>query len=110
MSSPAGRKTRRGNDAAGAARNCGALLRTRLPDASMKWQNHPNLQKRPAAPAKNRGRVQRAIRRAFAASGAEVLSSSAIYDWAHVRRRLGRRKSMPFWAARPAEVWGPTCT
>jgi hypothetical protein len=25
-----------------------------------------------------------------------VLTSSAIYDWTHVRRRLGRRKSMPF--------------
>ncbi len=55
-----------------------------------------NLRKRPRAPAKGRGRVQRAIRRAFVASGAEALSSSAIYDWAHVRRRLGRRKSMPF--------------
>ncbi len=30
------------------------------------------------------------------ASSADVLTSSAIYDWAHVRRRLGRRKSMPF--------------
>jgi hypothetical protein len=26
----------------------------------------------------------------------EVLTSSAIYDWAHARRRLRRRKSMPF--------------
>jgi hypothetical protein len=39
---------------------------------------------------------RRAIRRIFAASGTEALTSSAIYDWAHIRRRLGRRKSMPF--------------
>ena len=62
----------------------------------MKWAHHPNLRKRPRTPAKGRGSVQRAIRRAFAASGTETLTSSAIYDWAHIRRRLGRRKSMPF--------------
>src|SRR5262249_19087950 len=62
----------------------------------MKWAHHPNLRKRPRTPAKGRGSVQRAIRRAFAASGTEALTSSAIYDWAHIRRRLGRRKSMPF--------------
>jgi hypothetical protein len=55
-----------------------------------------NLRKRPRAPAKDRGRVQRAIKRAFRAHGADVLTSSAICDWTHVRRRLGRRKSMPF--------------
>jgi hypothetical protein len=55
-----------------------------------------DLRKRPRAPSKGRGPVQRAIRRAFAASGADALTSSAIYDWAHVRRRLGRCKSMPF--------------
>jgi hypothetical protein len=62
----------------------------------MKWAHHPNLRKRPRTPAKGRGSVQRAIKRAFAASGTEALTSSAIYDWAHIRRRLGRRKSMPF--------------
>ena len=55
----------------------------------MKWAHHPNLRKRPRTPAKGRGSVQRAIRRAFAASGTEALTSSAIYDWAHIRRRLG---------------------
>jgi len=64
--------------------------------ASMKWAEHPNLRKRPRAPSKGRGPVQRAIRRAFAPSGTEALTSSAIYDWAHIRRRRGRRKSMPF--------------
>jgi hypothetical protein len=58
----------------------------------MKWPRHPNLRKRPHAPSKGRGPIQVRIRRAFAASGADVLTSSAIYDWAHVRRRL-RRKS-----------------
>jgi len=65
-------------------------------DALMKWKDHPNLRKRPPAPSKGRGAVQVRIRRAFMASGAEVLSSSAIYDWTHARRRRGRHKSMPF--------------
>ena len=62
----------------------------------MKWAHHPNLRKRPRTPAKGRGSVQRAIKRAFAATSASALTSTQIYDWAHVRRRLGRRKSMPF--------------
>jgi hypothetical protein len=62
----------------------------------MKWEGYPNLRKKPPAPAKNRGRVQRAIKRAFIASGAEVLSSAQIYSWTHPRLRLGRRKTMPF--------------
>jgi len=28
--------------------------------------------------------------------GAEVLNSTEIYNWAHGRRRFGRRKSLPF--------------
>jgi hypothetical protein len=60
------------------------------------WPRSPNLRKRPPKPALGNGRVQRAVLRAFVASGAEVLSSSAIYDWTHSRRRRGRRKSMPF--------------
>lgn len=62
----------------------------------MKWAHHPNLRKRPRTPAKGRGSVQRAIKRAFAATSASALTSTQIYDWAHVRRRLGHRKSMPF--------------
>jgi hypothetical protein len=62
----------------------------------MKWDCHPNLRKRPRTPAKGRGAVQRAIKRAFAATSSSALTSTQIYDWAHVRRRLGRRKSMPF--------------
>jgi hypothetical protein len=40
--------------------------------------------------------VQVRIRRAFIASGAEVLSSTQIYDWTHSRRRQSRRKKLPF--------------
>jgi hypothetical protein len=71
----------------------------------MKWNGYPNLRKRPPAPAKGRGPVQRAIRRAFAASGTEALSSSAIYEWTHVRRRLGRCKSMLRWRNESARLW-----
>src|SRR6478752_6824741 len=68
--------------------------RSRGPD--MKWDGYPNLRRRPPTPAKARGSIQRAIKRAFAATSASALTSTQIYDWAHVRRRLDRRKSMPF--------------
>ena len=61
----------------------------------MKWAGHRNLRRRPPAPSKGRGPVQVRIRRAFTASGAEALTSTQIYDWAHVRRRLGRCKTLP---------------
>jgi hypothetical protein len=66
----------------------------------MKWAHHPNLRKRPRTPAKGRGSVQRAIKRAFAATSASALTSTQIYDWAHVRRRLDRRP-------RPVMKWNP---
>jgi hypothetical protein len=62
----------------------------------MKWKSFRNLRQRPLTPAKGRGRVQRAIRRAFIASGAEVLSSTQVYRWTHPRLRLGRCKTLPF--------------
>ena len=62
---------------------------------AMKWEHSPNLRRRPPTPSKNRGPVQVRIRRAFLASDAEVLSSSAIYDWTHPRRRCGRSKTLP---------------
>src|SRR5262249_50270962 len=61
----------------------------------MKWEHYPNLRRRPPTPSKNRGPVQVRIRRAFLATGAEVLSSSAIYDCTHPRRRCGRSKTLP---------------
>jgi hypothetical protein len=69
------------------------------PALKMKREDFRKLRRRPPArppaPAKNRGRVQLAIRRAFVASGAEILPSDVIYDWAYVRRRLGRCKTLP---------------
>jgi hypothetical protein len=61
----------------------------------MRKESLRNLRRRPLTPAKGRGRVQVRIRRAFIASAAETLTSSEIYNWAHVRRRLGRRKTLP---------------
>jgi hypothetical protein len=43
--------------------------------------------RRVAVAIAGRGPVQRAIRRAFAASDTAVLTSSSIYDWTYVRRR-----------------------
>jgi hypothetical protein len=60
----------------------------------MGWDRFPNLRRRPPAPAKGRGPVQVRIRRAFIASGAEVLSSTQIYDWTHPRRRQ-HSKTLP---------------
>jgi hypothetical protein len=63
--------------------------------------NLRNLRRRPAAPSKGRGPVQVRIRRAFIASGADVLSGSEIYDWTHARRRVERKRL-------PAGVYGRT--
>jgi len=62
----------------------------------MKWPHHPNLRKQPPTPSKGRGPVQVRIKRAFIASGAEVLSSTQIYDWTHSRRRQMHRKKLPY--------------
>jgi hypothetical protein len=43
--------------------------------------------KRPHAPAKGSGRLQRAIVRAFIATGADELSTVEINDWCFARRR-----------------------
>jgi hypothetical protein len=50
------------------------------PEPPVKWAHHPNLRKRPRTPAKGRGSVQRAIKRAFAATSASALTSTQIYD------------------------------
>jgi uncharacterized protein (DUF2336 family) len=50
--------------------------------------NLHNLQKRPVKHAKDNGRVQRAIRRAFAMLDAKVLSTTEIYDLDNAVRRL----------------------
>src|SRR5262249_31565996 len=75
-----------------------------------KWLHHPNLRKRPDAPSKGRGPVQRAIRRAFMARGAAVLNSTDIYDWAHRGRRFGRLNAMPVGVyLRPRRPLGARC-
>src|SRR5262249_11779831 len=95
-----------------AAREAVPWFGNKVRHAMTKWPHHPNLRKKPHAPSKGRGPVQRAIRRVFMASGAGVLTSTEIYDWAHGRRRFGRRKSWPCGAcARPGqprgELWEP---
>ena len=56
------------------------------PTPLTRWESYPNLQRRPHAPAKGRGRLQVQIYRAFAVGGNE-LTSSQVYDWAYPRRR-----------------------
>jgi hypothetical protein len=56
-----------------------------------------NLLRRPPAPAKDRGCLQRQIRRAFLVHG-PVVSSSAIYDWAFARRPQQRRSQLHRWS------------
>jgi hypothetical protein len=51
----------------------------------MKWQHHPNLRRRPHAPNKGRGRLQRQLRRAF--YGGTELTTSQVLDWTNVRNR-----------------------
>jgi hypothetical protein len=66
-------------------RNASLLWRPGAAPPRSGWQKHPNLRRRPAAPARGRGRLQRQVARAFI--GGEVLSASAIYNWTHARRR-----------------------
>src|SRR5262249_17186320 len=57
----------------------------------MKYQageRYPNLAKRPAAPARGRGRLQVQLRRAVIAAGSGPISSSVFYDFCYVRKRL----------------------
>jgi hypothetical protein len=50
-----------------------------------RWENYPNLLRRPRAPNAGRGRLQVQIRRAFAVR--QVLTSSEIYDSCYAKRR-----------------------
>jgi hypothetical protein len=60
-----------------------------LREVSPGWIAHPNLQRRPHAPAAGHGRLQVQIRRAFL--GRPLLSTSEVYDWAYARHRAYRR-------------------
>jgi len=57
----------------------------RMRSSSNGWTAHPNLQRRPHAPAAGRGRLQVQIRLAFV--GHRLLSSSQVYDSAPNNRR-----------------------
>ena len=59
----------------------------------MKSKRLRNLHLRPHAPARNRGRLQIQVRRAFLVHG-PVVSSSSIYDWCYARHRLMHGKSL----------------
>jgi hypothetical protein len=52
----------------------------------MNWDRWPNLSRRPRAPNAGRGRLQRAVARAFLVHGPEITSSQA-YDFAFPGRR-----------------------
>jgi hypothetical protein len=62
---------------------------------------NPNLSRRPAKPALNRGRVQRGAFRALIASG--DASTSEVAEWTHARARVyGERSDNHTRAARRA--------
>jgi hypothetical protein len=52
----------------------------------MKWRGYPNLSARPRQPALNNGKVQKQIRRAYAAIGKLALTTSELMPWTHPRR------------------------
>jgi hypothetical protein len=54
----------------------------------MKWEHHPNLRRRPHAPAKGRGRLQVQIRGTWIAAGKPVVSASVFYSWCYARRQI----------------------
>jgi hypothetical protein len=60
--------------------------------AKMSWDSFPNLRLRPHAPAKGRGRLQRAVRRAFLV--ADQVSTATVFDWCYARRPKMRRSQL----------------
>jgi hypothetical protein len=63
----------------------------------MKWPGHPNLRLRPYSPNKGRGRIQRAVRRAFLLHGPEITTSQA-FDFALVRVRHDNWRRRERWS------------
>ena len=55
----------------------------RIRRSRMKFRKHPNLAKRPAKPAQNRGRIQRQIRIAFVALGKSTLTTAELAGFTH---------------------------
>jgi len=63
--------------------------------ATAKWAGYPNLHRRPHAPNKGRGRLQRQLARAAIASGKAEISSTVFLDFAYPRKRsISKRLSM----------------
>jgi hypothetical protein len=61
------------------------------------WENFPNLQRGPSAPAKGRGRLQRQINRCFTLFG-PVISNSRLYDWCFARDPRARQSQARRWS------------
>src|SRR5437660_9568726 len=61
----------------------------------VKFQNHPNLAKRPAKPAQNRGRIQRQIRVAFVMLGKSTLTTAELAEFTHGHLTLLGKKLSP---------------
>ena len=69
-----------------------AVFETALRAPPQGWSAYPNLHRRPHAPNKGRGRLQRQIARAFIVHG-DVVSATDIYCWC--RRWRSSRFGMP---------------
>jgi hypothetical protein len=74
-------------------------------DVPQGWQRHPNLQLRPHAPNKGRGRLQRQIARAFIEQ--PYRSTSEVYDWCYARDRSRTRSEAMRWSVR--RILDATC-
>jgi hypothetical protein len=61
----------------------------------VKFRNHPNLAKRPAKPAQNRGRIQREIRVAFVMLGKSTLTTAELAEFTHGHLMLFGEKLSP---------------
>jgi hypothetical protein len=60
------------------------------PALAQKWDEYPNLSRRPPSPSKGRGPVQRGVRRALIVRG--IASTSEIMPWCYRTRGRDRRE------------------
>jgi hypothetical protein len=61
----------------------------------VKFRNYPNLTKRPAKPAQNRGRIQRQIRLAFVMLGKSTVTTAELAEFTHGHLTLLGEKLSP---------------
>ena len=64
----------------------------RIRRSRMKFRKHPNLAKRPAKPAQNRGRIQRQIRLAFVMLAKSTLTTAELAEFTHGHLTLSGEK------------------